>query len=337
MTIISNISTALTSTLKDSDLQGITTEFSEIFLDTFLAEGVLKDIPIINSIISIGKASAKVSDALFIKKVLYFLTQLSDVSADDREKVINEIDDSKKYRIKIGEKLLYILDKCDDHEKAELVGILFKSFLQNQIDYGDFLLCNLVIEKCMINDLEAFVLDEVIDYNIEEYSEYLNWGLVNFAPYNIEIQRKNNYKSEPEFELRGSDLTLTTSNAGNTIRFVLKKHVTDKVLGEDLCDLPSRDIGNYIDKIIGKYKEVFNYNILWQVRMIIVAQLCRNTKIDDDEFNEFASKIVEEGTGNAPHYEKFIDKYQTRMDIEKITFNIERWRQFYRNQFKPRL
>ncbi|WP_163407196.1 hypothetical protein [Flavobacterium ajazii] len=337
MTIISNISTALTTTLKDSDLQGVTTEFSEIFLDTFLAEGVLKDIPIINSIISIGKAGAKVSDALFMKKILYFLTQLSDVPADEREKVINEIDDSKKYRIKIGEKLLYILDKCDDHEKAELVGILFKGFLQNQIEYSDFLLCNLVIEKCMINDLEVFVLDEVIDYNIEEYSEYLNWGLVNFAPYNIEIQRKNNYTHEPEFELRGSDLTLTTSNAGDMIRFVLKKHVTNHVLGENLCDLRSEEIEIYIDKIIGKYEEDFNYSMLWQIRMLIVAQLCRNSKISDDEFNKFANKIIQKGNGGPPHYEKFIGKYQNRMEKENVPFNKERWRKFYQNQFKPRL
>lgn len=112
------------------------------------------------------------------------------------------------------------------------------------------------------------------------------------------------------------------------IRFVLKKHVTDNVLGEDLCDLPSKEIGNYIDKIIEKHNETFNYGMLWQVRIIIVAQLCRNIKISDDEFNEFANKIVQEEKGNASHYEKFIRKYQTRMEKENISFNKERWREF---------
>ena len=54
---------------------------------------------------------------------------MNSISADECEKVISEIDNSKKYRIKLGEKLLYIIDKCDDHEKSEII------FLRSSVLY----------------------------------------------------------------------------------------------------------------------------------------------------------------------------------------------------------
>lgn len=124
MTSISNLATSLTDTLKNSDLQGVTTEWSEVFLDTLLEDGILKDIPIISSIIGIGKTGMKISEMLFMKKLLYFITQVNEIPAHEREKVISEIDNSKSYRIKVGEKLLYIINECDDHEKSEIMGKL---------------------------------------------------------------------------------------------------------------------------------------------------------------------------------------------------------------------
>lgn len=329
MSSIKNITKSLTDTLKQSDLKGLTSEYGEVFLDSFLADGIAKDIPILNSIVAAFKTSVAVKDMMFTKKIVYFLTQINEVPAEERDKVISEIDDSEEYRIKIGEKLLYILDKCDDHEKAELTGIMFKAFLQRKIDYSDFLLCNMVIEKSMITDLEIFVLDEVIDYNVEEYSEYLNWGLVNFAPYNIEIQRKNTSSVEPEYELRGSDLSLTTSNAGDIIRTVLKKYVTESSLDGNLYQLSKSEIKTRLEEFLKKY----SYGKLWQVKAVCIAELCRNSTITNEDFDEYVNYLVEDRIGSLKHYEKFIQRYKKRMEKENIVFNSQMWQDYYSKLF----
>ncbi|WP_289658319.1 hypothetical protein [Flavobacterium panacagri] len=333
MSGINNITKSLTETLKQSDLKGLTAEYGEVFLDSFLAEGIAKDIPILNSIIAAFKTTASVKDMLFAKKIVRFLTQINDIPEEEREKMINEIDGSQKNRIKIGEKLLYILDKCDDHEKAELVGILFKAFLQNKISYSDFLLCNLVIEKCIISELEVFVLDEVIEYNVEEYSEYLNWGLVNFAPFNIDIQKVNGSSYQPEYELKGKKLSLTTSNAGNILRDTLKKQITQSVLGEELCMLPVNDVEEYLRTILAKYENDDTYGMLWQVRMVCAAQLCRNANVSYEEYEKFIKLIVADNLGQLKFFENYISRYARRMLRENIVFDRQKWQNFYSKLF----
>lgn len=223
MTIISSISTALTATLKDSDLQGVTAEWSEVFLDTLFADGLLKDIPIISSIIGLGKTGLKVTDTLFLKKLLYMIARINEIPSKEREKVINEIDQSKKYRIKIGEKLLYIVDKCDDHERAEIIGIMFKAFLERKLEYHHFLNCAKVIEQCQIEELGNFVLAKANSYAIQEYSDYLIWGLVEFEAFNIELQEQNHYGNK-EYRLNNSKLELSPTWAGIKLRELLNEY-----------------------------------------------------------------------------------------------------------------
>ena len=44
-----NIEKGLITTLKHEDIESVCKEFSELAIDGFLAEGLFKDIPIINS------------------------------------------------------------------------------------------------------------------------------------------------------------------------------------------------------------------------------------------------------------------------------------------------
>ena len=54
----------------------LASEYSEIALDSILQDGILKDIPVINTIIGISKASIAIRDRLLIKKLFNFLLVL---------------------------------------------------------------------------------------------------------------------------------------------------------------------------------------------------------------------------------------------------------------------
>jgi hypothetical protein len=47
MTELNEISNSLESTLKDTDLQSVTIDLAETFTDSFLHDGILKEIPIV--------------------------------------------------------------------------------------------------------------------------------------------------------------------------------------------------------------------------------------------------------------------------------------------------
>ena len=157
---INSISSSFDKTLKDSNLHGVSTALSEVIIDGVLDDGILKDIPILGTIVGIGKVAKNVNESLFLKKLIYFISEIKETDAVERNKLISDIDNSKKYRVKVGEKLLYIIDKCEDHSNSEYVAKMFNAFLSSELSYSDFLRSASIIQKILITDLEDFLSAE---------------------------------------------------------------------------------------------------------------------------------------------------------------------------------
>jgi len=157
---IKQIDKSLSETLRNSDLKGISEDFAEIAIDAMLNEGVLKEIPILSTILKIGKTFTTVKDQLFLKKIIAFLSQIKDVPQGKRKQMIDTINNSKEQRIKVGEKLIYILDKCDDFIDTQYVAQLFCAFLKEEISYQDFLKGSRIIQNIFVDDLEYFLDNE---------------------------------------------------------------------------------------------------------------------------------------------------------------------------------
>ena len=169
MNDLKTLSGSFENTLKSSDLNNIAADFSEVALDQMIADGAFKDLPIIGTIVNIGKATTSVRDYLFLKKVIGFLTTLEGIPTKDRKEMIEKIDSSGKFRIKVGEKLLFLIDKCQDHEKAKVVARLFAAVIKEEISYKNYLSAVNIIENITIEQLDWFVKTDVMRQRNHEY------------------------------------------------------------------------------------------------------------------------------------------------------------------------
>jgi len=215
------ISKSLEDTLKNSDLLNVNTELAEVALDSFLDEGVLKDIPILGTIIGIGKAAASIRDKLFLKKLIYFLNEVSSVDADKRNTEIGKIQTDIKYQSEVGERLLFILDKCDDHEKSAIIAKFFVAFLKQEIIYDEYLHASAIINQIYIKDLYDFVRNNWSGHKIEKAGHLLNTGMVF-------LQSPQTYSKSYTQHMRGEDvihgvnLFVHVTPIGSLIRNVLR-------------------------------------------------------------------------------------------------------------------
>lgn len=227
MTKFSEISTSLEVTLKNSDLQSVTIDLAETLSDTLLKEGLLKEIPIIGTLFGVGKVAANIKDYLFLKKLLSFLSELKDIPIETRAKLITKIDSSKKYRTKIGEKLLYIVEKCDDYEKSQVIGILFKAFIVEKINYETFLRITMIVNNIMSSDLNYFVANSFEKLDIEEAGIYLNSGLFELAPITVKVEEINEmyvgFNPKKKFQVEGDKMSAVITTSGRLIREILNK------------------------------------------------------------------------------------------------------------------
>jgi len=232
MNEINKLSNSLEQTLKDSDLQNVTTDLAESFADTLLNDGLLKDIPIIGTIVGLTKAAISLNDRLLIKKLIYFISGLNDIDQERREKLISEIDNSETQKIKVGEKLLYIIDKSDDHYTAKYIAVLFKAFLNEEISYSQFLRCSTIIQKLLIQDLEQFIETDTknIEAKITQYdkgiSDFQNSlitsGICATDTERVTVRDQDDYKMSDKYVVEGGDLIIYFTDIGHTLKQVLK-------------------------------------------------------------------------------------------------------------------
>lgn len=232
MNELKKLSNSLEDTLKDSDLQNVTTELAETFSDALLNDGLLRDIPIIGTITGLTKAAINLKDRLLIKKLIYFISELKDIETEKRNRLISTIDNSENQRIKVGEKLLYIIDKCDDHITAKYIAILFSAFLKEEITYSQFLRCSAIIQKLLFQDLEQFIQSKVedIETSITQYdkgiSDFQNSlitsGICVTETERVSVRDQDDYKMSEKYVVEGGDLTIYLTEIGYTLKKIIK-------------------------------------------------------------------------------------------------------------------
>jgi hypothetical protein len=227
------VSQSLEETLVNSDLTNIGIELAEIPLDKLLDEGLLKDIPIISTIIGIGKTAQSIKNLLFLKKIIYFMSEVGNIPQKEREDVINEIDKSRKFSVRVGEKLLYIIDKSEDHKSAQIVAKLFSAFLKRKITYSQFLKSSMIVNNVFIDDLKRFVnSSRDFHYRIEDVSDLVGSGLfdIEAEPIDVNVEDQDDYHKSRTSEkykanVEGGDLKANVSIIGRIIKDVLKNEI----------------------------------------------------------------------------------------------------------------
>jgi hypothetical protein len=216
-----NIQESFDKTLKHTNFQDITIDISEITIDSLLKDGILKDIPIVGTLIHLAKLGANIRDLLFLKKIISFMNGLKDISPAERAKMINEIDDSKEYRVKVGEKLLYIIDTCNDYENSENASMLFKAYLKEKITYDEFLNSSNIIERIGSYDLKWFLKNTRESMSVEEVGSLLSSGLfdLHYEQIDVSVEDQDDYESSDRYKTRvnGGEAYVTISRVGEII------------------------------------------------------------------------------------------------------------------------
>ena len=173
------LSISLTETIKSSDLTKVSSELVEVGIDSFLTNGLLKDIPVFSVLSGIWNTGVSIRDYRFSNKLLLFLHESSKLPLKKRIKLIEDLEDSN-FQKEAGEKLIAIIDNLETTSKAILVGKLLNLFGQEVITKDEFWRVSFIIEKLPTTDILALKDWKNIDLNKVEHIRkhlYLSVGL----------------------------------------------------------------------------------------------------------------------------------------------------------------
>jgi hypothetical protein len=194
---------SIEETLETSDLANVNIDLAELTLDSIMNEGLLKDLPIVGGIVGLSKFGIKVSEFLFLKKVLKFLAQLNSTTPEERRKFIVQVETNEAYNKKVGLALILILDRLEDLEKPEIIGKLLAASVRGKIDYQTFLRLSSMVQKLFIPDL-AYLrrIKKGIEVSYEKMDElYLSGLMITIDTEGARFDGRNEYKISPNADI----------------------------------------------------------------------------------------------------------------------------------------
>lgn len=160
--IINDFERAVTISSSDTDILAldVTMDNAEIILDAVLEDGLLKDIPLIGSIAGIAKVYTGIREGFFLKKIILFLNNIKSIDEKNKEEFIKKHLSDDRERTHFYEKLLLVIEKCDDLAKSIIIANLFKAMIYEKIEKEDFLSTIRAIEQINISTLNKFINDD---------------------------------------------------------------------------------------------------------------------------------------------------------------------------------
>lgn len=153
---VDGLEESMMRSLASPDLLDLAIDWAELGLDAILDDGVLKNIPIIGSIVCLVGTAVSIRDKLFAKKLLLFLASLDKTTQEERQEQLQRLASDPKERRRLGEHLLLIIDRLNDMAKPALLARCFQVLLQGEIDRGKFLLLANVIDSLNVETIQAY-------------------------------------------------------------------------------------------------------------------------------------------------------------------------------------
>lgn len=160
--IMDNLVSSFSDSIFDPSIE-IGEEILELGVDAVLEDGLLKDIPIVGTVVSIGKMYVNLRERNFLRQTLAFLHEfkLGAIDAYKLEEHIRELKGNKAlFEKELGTILVY-LDKNTEISKSRMDANMYLSLLHGEISFDEFCEFLEITNRMFLSDIS--VLKEVYE------------------------------------------------------------------------------------------------------------------------------------------------------------------------------
>ena len=173
----------ITSVLRSDSVIGVGKEYLELGVDAVLDSEVLKDVPLVNTVVGIFNVAGTFRDHILAAKLIRFLNQLSDVKQQDRVEMVKRLNEDGKFSGRIGSALIEILDRMESEKKPELAARCFAAYAKKEISFEELRRILLALERVPSFDIEQLAaFSKAMPVDLAQMDEamllaYVNAGL----------------------------------------------------------------------------------------------------------------------------------------------------------------
>ena len=117
------IEESLIRTIRESDLSEAATTVVD----------AATEIPVVGVFVKLTRGFGTVRDYFFTRKVLKFLKELHSIPQPERLSQIDKLHADQTHSQRFGEHVVMLLDRLNELDKAKLMGLVVKAYIQERI------------------------------------------------------------------------------------------------------------------------------------------------------------------------------------------------------------
>lgn len=158
------------------EMSGISAEYAELGLDALLEDGLLKDIPIVSTAVSIYRIGKSFRERHHMAKLITFLDGVNKgiCNEDKRQEYRDKFYSNEDFRNKEIEYILVLIDRYINLDKPRMLAKLYLAYLDEKINWARFLEFSEILDRLLPSDLDCLF-------------EFMCHGGVDFGKTKIEI------------------------------------------------------------------------------------------------------------------------------------------------------
>lgn len=147
-------------------------DYLELGLDSVLEDGLLKDVPVVSTVVALYKIGNSLKERHNLKKLYIFINEINKgvVSKEKLFKYKQKFESNEKYRNQEIEYLLVLLDRYVNYDKPQMLAKIYLAYLDGLIDWIELTMYAEVIDRFLVLDCDTLVSES------EKFTTFRNVG-----------------------------------------------------------------------------------------------------------------------------------------------------------------
>lgn len=144
-----------------SDICDTVGDLAEVGLDAIMEDGVLKDIPILSTVVGLYRIGHTIRERHEIKQLALFVAELNKGCTDEskRKQLIEKLNNDTRKSKQEMEYILVVLDSYLEYEKSQMLAKLYIAYLEETITWAEFAEYASMVKQLIPGDKELLKIN----------------------------------------------------------------------------------------------------------------------------------------------------------------------------------
>ncbi|MCI3027527.1 hypothetical protein LMF32_00050 [Desemzia sp. C1] len=186
---------SFSETILNDSTKDVSVDMLEASFDTLFESEIIKDIPIVSTIMAIGKTGIMLKNRNLIRQTLQFMHELNNgtIINEKKEKFVERIKNGDKKSQKEVDRIMLILESTIDLEKSTILAKFVVAYINEQLSYTEFQELTDTLSRSYLSDMEMLLkihsgqIKDTSSQELYRIERLAGLGFINRMPYTVTV------------------------------------------------------------------------------------------------------------------------------------------------------